>query len=191
MRGRGGFTLVELMVVVAIVGILAVLAVYGVSRYVDSSRTAEARNSLGAIAKAAVSSYEEERHDDTPLLSPGSSGAKNLHAFCASALNDVPASPAGVKGRLYQSSATDWSQGDRWTGWPCLRFSLTEPQRYQYMYKASPTGFIAVAEADFRGSSQVTSAFDVQGTADPTTGQLRVSQQLTESDQSLRFKPVP
>ena len=44
-----GFTLVELMVVVAIVGVLAVAAVAGYRKYVISSRLAEATNMLSGI----------------------------------------------------------------------------------------------------------------------------------------------
>ena len=44
-----GFTLVELMIVIAIIGVLAALAVYGVRSYLASARTAEAKASVGAI----------------------------------------------------------------------------------------------------------------------------------------------
>ncbi len=56
---RRGFTLVELMVVVAMVGILATLAVYGVKKYLNSSKSAEAIQMIGSI-KAAQESYRSE-----------------------------------------------------------------------------------------------------------------------------------
>jgi len=54
-----GFTLVELMVVVAIVAVLATLATYGVRKYIASSKTSEAIYMIGAI-KIAQETYKQD-----------------------------------------------------------------------------------------------------------------------------------
>lgn len=57
-RARG-FTLTELMVVVAIVAVLAMLAVWGVNKYVRASKATEAIQMVGSI-KTAQEAFREE-----------------------------------------------------------------------------------------------------------------------------------
>ena len=54
-----GFTLVELMITVAIIGVLALLAVVGYARWTRSAKTVEATAMLGAI-KSAQETYRAE-----------------------------------------------------------------------------------------------------------------------------------
>lgn len=58
-RGKGGFTLIELMIVVIIVGILAAAAVPVYTSYVKRAYLTEAEASLGAIRTAQVA-YKAE-----------------------------------------------------------------------------------------------------------------------------------
>ena len=58
-KPQRGFTLIEMMVVVIIMGVLATLAVYGVRKYVFSSKTTEAIHMIGSI-KSAEESYRAE-----------------------------------------------------------------------------------------------------------------------------------
>lgn len=165
-NAREGFTLVELMIVVAIVGVLAVLAVYGVRKYIANAKTAEARNSLGQISKDAATAYEKESMSVTGVLAQGSASS-TLRQLCGSASAAIPAAaPSGAK---YQSKPGDWNADCAAnTGFCCLKFSMDQPQYYSYNYTASGTTgaqgdtFTAVAQGDLNGDG-VKSTFQVGG----------------------------
>jgi type IV pilus assembly protein PilA len=70
---NGGFTLIELMIVVAIIGILAVLAVVGFHSVITNSRTSEATGFVGTI-RLGQESYKAE----TGTYASISSGAGDL-----------------------------------------------------------------------------------------------------------------
>jgi type IV pilus assembly protein PilA len=59
LSGQKGFTLIELMIVVAIIGILAAIAIPNFLRYQAKSRQAEARTNLGGVFVAETSYYGE------------------------------------------------------------------------------------------------------------------------------------
>jgi type IV pilus assembly protein PilA len=61
MRKQEGFTLIELMIVVAIIGILAAIAIPNFIQYQMRSRTSEAKTNLSAIKTANLAFQAENR----------------------------------------------------------------------------------------------------------------------------------
>ena len=61
-KGQKGFTLIELMIVVAIIGILAAIAIPNFVAYQAKSKQSEAKVSLGAIFTSAVAFQAESQN---------------------------------------------------------------------------------------------------------------------------------
>jgi prepilin-type N-terminal cleavage/methylation domain-containing protein len=98
-RGERGFTLVELMIVVAVIGVIASIAIPNYQKFTARSRRAEMQNTLSKLRLFFKNTYD----NGGTFLS-----TSTLTATGASAVNPDPAVPPGQAGP-WDNSRVGWT----------------------------------------------------------------------------------
>jgi type IV pilus assembly protein PilA len=123
-----GFTLIELMIVVAIIGILAAVAIPAFMKYIRRSKTVEATMNVRKLFDSSVSYYEAEHATVSGTVVakqfPDSVGpAPTANSCCGQAGDKCKPNPTNFDSQQ----------------WAALNFSVDDPFYYWYQYVSSGT----------------------------------------------------
>lgn len=157
-----GFTLIELMIVVAIVGILAIVGAVGYGKIISSSRSAESRHVLGSIRiaqesrRAETGSYASVSpaggvYSDAELCPTNGKTTKKATWIGTSTTCDTKwtALPVKVDGSLYFGYST--TAGVRGTAPPAASIDGVNPFSVGPATNPPTDWFVAWAQLDSDG----------------------------------------
>ena len=168
-RSVRGFTLIEMMIVVAIIGILASIAIPAFMKYIRRAKTTEAVMNLRKMFDSSVAYYESDH--------VGRGGAPIPHQFPGPVGPTPAVNPCCVEGKdkCVPAGHPDSQYPDAWDSptWQALNFSVDDPHYFWYRYLS--TGIRDDSRFTTRASGNLNcnfafSTFERVGGINPNTG---------------------
>jgi type IV pilus assembly protein PilA len=140
-RAQAGFTLIELMIVVAIIGILAAVAIPAFMKYIKKAKTTEATMQVQKIYLGART-YWMDRNTaegrivaDSPQFPTFDGSVAGPGAGLAADFNCC--AMGGTTEKCAPSAALWDTGGGGGLAWKALKFSMDDPHYYAYQYNVT------------------------------------------------------
>jgi type IV pilus assembly protein PilA len=140
-----GFTLIELMIVVAIIGILAAVAIPAFLDYMKRSKSSEASLNLNKIGKSSKRIFGEIGSFSATNGAKLPAGVAANGLDCCGGKGGTATTPGTTVNNKCQADPDSFKTDP---GWAALEFSMDEPSQYEYSYAGGATAATAYALGD-------------------------------------------
>lgn len=165
MAGKRGFTLIEVMIVVAIIGVLAAIAIPAYMEYTRKSKTSEAALNLNKIGKNEKTKFQAE----STFTTQNSAGVIPTRPKSSGCCGGSGATP----GEMPNKCTPDQTGFKNDPAFSDIEFSVGEPSEYVYSYTGGSRSATAYAIGDLDcNKEEATWRLELKALSDGATATL-------------------
>ena len=153
-KAQAGFTLIELMIVVAIIGILAAVAIPAFMKYIKRSKTTEATTHVQKIYLGARTYWMDRNTAEGTIQADSAQFPTNDGTLAGPGIGPTADTACCAAGGAVEKCAPEAALWDVSAAWKALKFSMDDPHYYAYQYQVTNNAAAGGQDSEFTASAR-------------------------------------